>query len=80
MKLPRDLSGRKFADGLCRKWEYQEVHQSGSHIILQTKTPSSQRISIPGHARLKIGTLNTLLRLVALHKRVSKEEVLRSIL
>src|SRR2546428_4706501 len=40
MKSPRDLSGRELADGLCRHWDYLEVHQTGSHIILQTETPS----------------------------------------
>jgi predicted RNA binding protein YcfA (HicA-like mRNA interferase family) len=80
MKLPRDLSGRRLADGLCRFWSYREVHQSGSHIILQTETPFPQRISVPNHKSLKIGTLNALLRLVATHKGRSRDEVLSSIL
>ena len=47
MKLPRDLSGRQLADGLCRRWGYRKVHQSGGHIILQTEEPFSQRIIDP---------------------------------
>lgn len=37
MKIPRDLSGRELADGLCRHWAYRKVSQTGSHIILQTE-------------------------------------------
>jgi predicted RNA binding protein YcfA (HicA-like mRNA interferase family) len=80
MKTPRDLSGRSLADGLCRHWDYRQVHQSGSHIILQTEDPSHQRISIPAHDALRVGTLNSLLKLVAEHKRVSRDKILQSIL
>jgi len=58
MKLPRDLSGVTLAKALCQDWEYIEVHQTGSHIILETKFPSHQRIAIPAHKSLRIGTLH----------------------
>jgi predicted RNA binding protein YcfA (HicA-like mRNA interferase family) len=77
MKLPRDLSGRRLADHLCRIWEYAEVHQVGSHIILETEKPSHHRIAIPAHAELRIGTLNGILRSIAAHKRVDRETILR---
>jgi len=79
MKAPRDLSCRKLANLLCRNWEYREVNQSGSHIILQTETPGHQRIPIPAHKALRIGTLNAILRMVATHKGVSREKILESI-
>ncbi len=79
MKLPRDLSGRELAAGLCRHWEYQSVHQTGSHMILETETPAHQRISVPDHAALRIGTLNSILRLVAEHKGVTKAKILESV-
>jgi predicted RNA binding protein YcfA (HicA-like mRNA interferase family) len=47
MKLPRDLSGRQVAQGLCRDWGYRVVHQQGSHIILQTEEPKQQRLAVP---------------------------------
>jgi hypothetical protein len=80
MKTPRDLSGRKFADGLCRYWNYREVRQTGSHIILQTEVPGHQTLPIPAHKPLRLGTLNKILRLVADHKNVSREEILDRIL
>ena len=79
MKLPRDMSGRDLAKGLCRKWGYRQVHQTGSHIILDTEEPSHQRIAIPDHDGLRIGTLNGILRVVAGHKRTVREEILRSL-
>lgn len=80
MKTPRDLSGRELADALCRHWEYREVHQAGSHIILQTEVPSHQRLPIPAHKYLRVGTLNAILRLVASHKGASRDDILRSFL
>ncbi len=76
MKLPRDLSGRALVNCLCRNWDYKAVHQSGSHIILETEIPGHQRIPVPDHSFLRVGTLNAILRLVSAHKGVSKEDIL----
>lgn len=78
MKLPRDLGGKDFAKALCRDWDYQKVHQVGSHIVLETEDPSHQRLAIPAHRSLRIGTLNGLLRAVAQHKGVPREVILKS--
>jgi predicted RNA binding protein YcfA (HicA-like mRNA interferase family) len=79
MKLPRDLGGEELADHLCRRWEYAKVHQVGSHIILQTPTPTPHRIAIPAHKALRIGTLNSIVRDVARHKQVDRELILQSL-
>jgi len=79
MKLRRDVSGRRLAAALCARWGYVQVHQSGSHIILQTTTPSSHRIAIPDHNPIRIGTFHTILRSVANHKGVDRQEILDSI-
>ena len=79
MKLPRDLAGPELARILCKEWAYVEVHQSGSHIILETEEPSHQRIAIPAHKALRIGTLNTILRSVADHKGVSRGAILETL-
>ncbi|MFH1024134.1 MAG: type II toxin-antitoxin system HicA family toxin [Planctomycetota bacterium] len=76
MKVPRDLGGRELIRLLCRDWGYTEIHQEGSHVVLETGTPNHQRISIPAHKVLRIGTLNNILRAVARHKGVSKEALL----
>ncbi len=79
MKLPRNLSGRALAQALCKHWDYRVIHQVGSHIILQTATPGHQRLPIPDHAPLRIGTLNAILRLISDHKGVERQEILDTI-
>lgn len=79
MKLPRDLPGTDLVKALCREWSYRRVHQVGSHVILETDDPGHQRISIPDHQVLRVGTLNGILRAVAAHKGVTREEILRSV-
>ncbi len=79
MKLPRDLTGRALVKVLCRDWSYRVVHQEGSHIILQTDIPTHQRIPVPDHSPLRVGTLNGILRLVASHKGVEREDILRGL-
>jgi predicted RNA binding protein YcfA (HicA-like mRNA interferase family) len=54
MKLPRDLSGEELVKNLCRRWEYRQVHQVGSHIILETSSPGHQRIAVPAHNPLRV--------------------------
>jgi predicted RNA binding protein YcfA (HicA-like mRNA interferase family) len=79
MKLPRDLSGKTLAACLCRKWAYVQVHQVGSHIVLQTDTPSAHRIAVPAHDALRIGTLNAILRDLARHKGIDRQNILDSL-
>jgi predicted RNA binding protein YcfA (HicA-like mRNA interferase family) len=79
MKLPRNLSGRQLVQALCSSWGDTQVHQVGSHIIIETETPQHQRLSVPDHHPLRTGTLNAILRAVAAHKGVSREEILRSL-
>jgi predicted RNA binding protein YcfA (HicA-like mRNA interferase family) len=79
MKIPRDVSGARLADTLCRRWHYTKVHQVGSHIILETSEPAHQRIAIPDHHPLRIGTFSSILRAVARHKGVSRDEIVASL-
>lgn len=79
MKLPRDLSGRQLVRALCSSWGYRQVHQAGSHIIIETDVPRHQRLSVPDHHPLRTGTLNAILRTVAAHKGVSREDILASL-
>ena len=79
MKLPRDVSGADLIACLCRDWSYSKVNQVGSHVVLETKLPSHQRIAIPAHNPLRVGTLNAILRAVASHKGVRREAILDSL-
>ena|SRR5258708_3232946 len=64
---------------LCRDWSYRVVHQVGSHIILQTEAPGHQRLSVPNHNPLRVGTLNGIARVVAAHKGVDRQTLLDSL-
>jgi hypothetical protein len=79
MKIPRNLKGEYLAEILCRKWNYQIVHQQGSHIILETESPRHQRISIPNHSPLRVGTLNSILRSVSSPKGITKQDILNQL-
>ncbi len=76
MRLPRNLSGEELVSVLCREFNYQQVHQVGSHIILQSENPH-HRIAIPNHDPLRIGTLNSILRAVAAAQKIAKKQLLR---
>ncbi len=58
------------------RWSYRVVHQEGSHIILQTDVPSHQRLSVPNHNPLRVGTLNGIVRVVSAHKGVERQQLL----
>jgi len=79
VKIPRDLTGSDLAKVLCRDWRYRVIHQEGSHIILETEEPAHQRIAVPAHPCLRVGTLSAILRSVAQHKGVTREDLLRSL-
>jgi predicted RNA binding protein YcfA (HicA-like mRNA interferase family) len=79
VKLPRDLDGRDLARVLCSRWDYRQVNQVGSHIILQTDTPRHHRLSVPDHKPLRTGTLNAILRAVAAAKSVAREDILATL-
>lgn len=79
MKIPRDVSGTHLADVLCRRWQYRKVHQVGSHIIVETSEPAHQWIAIPDHRPLRLGTLGSIPRVVAAHKRVKRDVIIASL-
>jgi predicted RNA binding protein YcfA (HicA-like mRNA interferase family) len=79
MKLPRDLSGAQLVKVLCREWGYHQLHQEGSHVILETESPAHQRLSVPNHNPLRVGTLNSIVRTVATHKGIERQTLLDSL-
>lgn len=79
MKLPRDLSGEQLIRTLCREWSYGRSGQVGSHVVLETDAPSHQRLVVPAHKNLRVGTLSAILRSVARHKGVAREDILKTL-
>ena len=79
MKIPRGLSGKDLAALLCREWGYRIIHQQGSHIVMETETPTHHRAAVPAHRTLRVGTLNAILRAVARHKGIERQDLLKSL-
>jgi predicted RNA binding protein YcfA (HicA-like mRNA interferase family) len=76
MKLPRDLSGRELAKAL-ESFGYEVEHQTGSHLRLSTQDDGEHHITIPNHSPIKVGTLSAILRDVAEHFDLTRDELLQ---
>ena len=75
MKLPRNIS----PDSLIRalgKLGYEPVRQSGSHIRLRTLRDGEYHETVPNYSPLKVGTLNSILRNIAQHHGLSRDQLL----
>ena len=75
MRLPRDLSGSDLAKALARLG-YQVTRRTGSHIRLTTRQGAEHHVTIPAHDVLKLGTLNAILREIAEHFELARDELL----
>lgn len=76
MKLPRDLGGEDLAQALARLG-YRVTRQTGSHLRLTTALGGEHHVTLPRHRPLRVGTLNRVLKEVAEHLGVDREELLR---
>ncbi len=74
-RLPRNLSGKTLINKL-KKLGYKPTRQVGSHIRLTTEQNGIHHITIPDHTPLKVGTLSNILRDVAEHFEISKQELM----
>jgi len=75
MKIPRDLGGDELARAL-RKYGYVITRQVGSHMRLTTEQRGEHHITIPRHDPLRLGTLNSILKDVAEHLGMSRDQLI----
>ena len=75
MKIPRDISSAKLIQ-LLDRFGYESTRQTGSHVRLTTQENGQHHITVPLHDSLKIGTLNSILRSIADHFGLTKDEFL----
>jgi predicted RNA binding protein YcfA (HicA-like mRNA interferase family) len=75
MKTPRSISGKDIIK-LLKVYGYETVSQKGSHIKITTLNSGEHHLAIPNHNPIKTGTLNAILRQVAEHFGINKEEVI----
>jgi predicted RNA binding protein YcfA (HicA-like mRNA interferase family) len=78
MKLPRDVSAQDLIKA-SKKLGYEVTRQTGSHIRLTTHKNGTHHITIPNHAPIKIGTLSAILSDMAIHFKVSKDEIIQQL-
>ncbi|MHB8262085.1 MAG: type II toxin-antitoxin system HicA family toxin [Bacteroidia bacterium] len=71
MRLPRDISAKKFG--------YQPTRQMGSHIRLTTQQNGEHHITIPNYNPLKVGTLSGILNDVAQHLGMDKNQLIENL-
>ena len=77
MRIPRDVSGDEVAR-LLRRYGYEVTRQVGSHIRLTTKQGGEHHITIPQHKALRVGILNNILKDVAEHLKMNRDELIES--
>lgn len=78
MRLPRNLSGDELIAALA-KLGYRPTRQRGSHIRLTTDQHGRHDITVPRHDPLRVGTLNAILRDVADHFGITRDELLEGL-
>lgn len=78
MRIPRDLSGAELAKAL-RALGYERARQDGSHIRLTTQRGGEHHVTVPNHSPIKLGTLRAILKAVAVHHRLTVEELIRQL-
>jgi predicted RNA binding protein YcfA (HicA-like mRNA interferase family) len=79
VKLPRDVSGAELAR-LLRRYGYEEIRQSGSHIRARSAAKGSEhQVTIPAHSSLKVGTLSGILLEIATYLGMSKDVLAREL-
>ena len=74
-KIPRNLSARNLIKKL-EKLGYQQTRQVGSHIRITTEENGIHHVTIPEHDPIKIGTLSNILKDIAIHLEITKEELI----
>jgi predicted RNA binding protein YcfA (HicA-like mRNA interferase family) len=75
MKLPRDIDA-DFLIKALKKLGYAVVRQSGSHIRIKTIQAGEHHETIPYHRPLKSGTLNSILKNIALHHGMTRDALI----
>ncbi len=76
MKVPRDLTGQKLVTAL-ETLGYVANRQTGSHIRLTTLENGEHHLTVPNHSPIKLGTLNAILREIADHFGINRDELLK---
>ena len=75
MRLPRNVSGDDLIAALARLG-YAPTRQRGSHIRLTTEQNGKHDVTVPRHDSLRVGTLASILRDVAAHFEITRDDLI----
>ena len=75
MKLPRDVSAQRLLKAL-KPLGYVVTRQKGSHMRITTIMHGEHHEVVPAHDPLKMGTLRSVLRSVAMHHKMDINELI----
>jgi predicted RNA binding protein YcfA (HicA-like mRNA interferase family) len=78
MRLPRDVSGHDLAAALVILG-YRITRQTGSHLRLTTLEGGEHHVTIPAHNPMRMGTLAGILKDIAQHFGISRDDLIRRI-
>jgi predicted RNA binding protein YcfA (HicA-like mRNA interferase family) len=78
VKTPRDVSGPELVKAL-RVLGYERIRQDGSHIRLTTQVNGEFHVTVPNHQPIRVGTFKSILKLVAVHHRLTLDELLEKL-
>ncbi len=78
MKIPRSVNGSELVKSL-KVLGYYVSRQKGSHIRITTQLDGENHEVIPHHSPIKIGTLSSILKSVAMHHNISVDELIEKL-
>ncbi len=79
MKTPRDVDAAQLLKLLNRNYGYEFLRQTGSPIRLKTAKGGEHHVTVPNHSPLRVGTLNQIISEIAVHFKVSKEDIMQTL-
>ncbi len=77
-RLPRDVTGEQLVKALQRLG-YSVLRQTGSHIRMSSGRGGHDKLTIPFHKPLKVGTLSGILDEVAAQTGLTPDQLLETL-
>jgi predicted RNA binding protein YcfA (HicA-like mRNA interferase family) len=78
VKIPRSVNGAQFVKAL-KGLGYERIRQDGSHIRLTTQENGEHHVTVPNHAPIRVGTFSHILKDVAIHHKLTVDELLKKL-
>ena len=78
--MPRDVSGTELVTLLRRRYGYDLIRQTGSHMRLASNYMGYEHhVSVPRHNPVRVGTVNRILGDVAEYLEIERDELMQEL-